>query len=550
MNDQFLGNYRVKEKIGAGGMARVYLGEHKDVTSFKVVLKVLTDPRLIERFRQEADKLALLDGHPNVCQIKDFFSHGDDAVIAMEYIDGESLEDLLQQHDPMPIGEAVRIMADVVGVLEFAHERGIYHRDIKPSNIMIDKKGQVKIIDFGIAKGKSDPNLTTAGALCGTPAYMAPEQFTSTDDTNFALVDVYAVGTTLFRLVCGKMPFEGENEFILRDAKLFNDPPKPRSLNGTITQTLEKVLLKSLAKEPLDRYPSMTEFRHALVQARGDKVDTTPTHAPTVATVGKPGRDRSGGAKRSALPKVLLGIAIVAVLAVAGYFVFGPSGPEAPPAPPVPQLVSPSDGAVITNTRQPVLAWSSAGLTANVFELELATDSLFTDAVPFTGLRGRSCSLSEDLANGVYYWRVFAVDASGALGEPSESYSFTIDKVSSGEGGKPVAEIPTGVLSLTVDPSGDIYLGDRRVARGQASYSAELDTGVYAVRVENSEASERVLRDSLRVREGATTRREFAFTMPPPEPVVTTGEVRVGSRPRGADIYINGELQPQQTPYT
>ena len=192
MTEQLIGNYKILDKIGAGGMAKVYLAVHKDVPNLKVILKILTDSRLVERFKQEADKLALLDGNPNICRIKHFFNHGEDIVIAMEYIDGITLDKKIKTDGRITIDESLRIIRDVLGVLAFAHGKGIYHRDIKPSNIMLDSEGNVKVIDFGIAKAKSDPNLTIAGTSCGTPPYMAPEQFTPSEDTNYALVDVYA----------------------------------------------------------------------------------------------------------------------------------------------------------------------------------------------------------------------------------------------------------------------------------------------------------------------------------------------------------------------
>ncbi|MEW5995832.1 MAG: serine/threonine-protein kinase, partial [Candidatus Zixiibacteriota bacterium] len=232
MEDQSIGNYKVLRQMGAGGMARVYLAVHQDVPNLKVVLKILTDPRLGERFKGEADKLALLDGHPNICQIKHFFRHGDDTVIVMEHIDGVTLQDRIDAEGKLPLEESLQIISDVLDILGFAHQKGIYHRDIKPGNIMLDKKGQVKIIDFGIAKAETDPSLTLAGSACGTPAYMAPEQFTPSADTNYALVDVYAAGATLFTMLTGQSAYTGDNEFAIRDAKLFNDVPRVRSLNA------------------------------------------------------------------------------------------------------------------------------------------------------------------------------------------------------------------------------------------------------------------------------------------------------------------------------
>lgn len=317
MENQFIGSYQVLRKIGAGGMAKVYLAVHKDVPNLKVVLKILSDPSLVERFRQEADKLALLDGHPNICQIKHFFSHGDEMVIAMEYIDGTTLDEMIQSRQRLEIPEALKIISDVLDVLEFAHRKEIYHRDIKPSNIMIDVTGRVKIIDFGIAKAKTDPNLTTAGFACGTPAYMAPEQFTPNEKTDYRLIDIYAVGTTLFYMLTGNMPFEGDNEFALRDSKLFNDPLKPRLLNPEISKPLEEIILRAIEREPQNRFGSALEMREVVEDARRNITNPTVEEATVAGKTGRHHRSKKGVIAAAAL-------ATLAVVVLVGYFLFFP----------------------------------------------------------------------------------------------------------------------------------------------------------------------------------------------------------------------------------
>jgi serine/threonine protein kinase len=313
MEEQFIGNYKILKKIGAGGMARVYLAVHKDVPNLKVVLKILTNPSLVERFRQEADKLALLDGHPNICRIKHFFNHGDDFVIAMEYIDGVTLDDMIKDDRKIPIGEAARIMVEVLDILNAAHEKEIYHRDIKPSNIMIDKKGNVKIIDFGIAKGKSDPNLTIAGTACGTPAYMAPEQFSPTADINYAYADIYAAGVTLYRLITGQLPFKGQNEFAIRDAKMFTEPTKPRSISSEIPKDLEAIILKSMKKAPGERYSTALEMKKAIAPfvTRQDKAETEKSVAAKKESIDSGEKGRS---KLIPILAAIIGVIVIVVL--------------------------------------------------------------------------------------------------------------------------------------------------------------------------------------------------------------------------------------------
>ncbi len=533
MNDQFIGNYRVVDKVGAGGMARVYLGVHKDVANLKVVLKILSDPRLVERFRQEADKLAVLDGHPNVCRIKDFFTHGNDTVIAMEYIVGQSVEERLKTDGRIPIDESVKIVSDVLDVLHFAHGNGIYHRDIKPSNIMIDKSGQVKVIDFGIAKSESDPNLTTAGAMCGTPLYMAPEQFTQTAGTDYAKVDIYAAGTTLYHMLTGELPFKGDNEFILRDAKLATDPPLPRSINPGISKALENIILKSIDRDPENRFSSPAAMRRDLMAMLSN--DATPQEQTREVSVG-PNSPSSG------LPakKVAMGVVGVLALAVIAFVIMKFIGGE-PDAPGL-RLLAPADGRVFTETNHPTLSWQDVVGQGGSYILEYAGDSAFSGARTLTGLSGGNHTFVDALDPGSYYWRVYPVGGDGRIGEKSALSSFTIDLAA------PV--VVTGILAIDVSPSGDIFFDDDEVASNADGFSGEVDTGQHVIKIENSRSRQKRYVDTVTVAGGETVRREYAFTFPQARVEQKFGEARVGSRPRGASVYIDGELQPQKTNYT
>jgi serine/threonine protein kinase len=543
MEEQYIGNYRVLKKIGAGGSARVYLGVHKDVPNLKVILKILSDPRLAERFKQEADKLALLDGHANICRIKHFFNHGDDIVIAMEYIDGVSLEDKIKEEGRIPIAESVKIVMDVLDILEFAHERGIYHRDIKPSNIMIDKRGQVKIIDFGIAKGKSDPSLTLAGTACGTPAYMAPEQFTPTEDTDYALVDVYATGTTLFHMLTGELPFMAENEFALRDAKIFNEPPKPRSINSGIPKDLETIILKSISKDPAQRYQSAKEFRHALKAVAADKTvkqtstqEVPVTAAPTVPKTPPPRRKFS---------RMILGLAAVltVVVAFAIYkFAIVTPEPASPTSPGAVVLLSPGDNQTFADNDRPTLRWQPTAGEGATYILQYATNADFTDAKTIAGIADGSFTFADGLDNDTYYWRIYPMSKDQVRGDPSPTWSFIVDVGP--------APVPRGTFAVTVRPSGNIYVDGRLIGSNRSSASATLDTGMHTVRVVNDASQEKQREESFRIDAGRTVRREYTFTVPPPKPKEQTVEVRVGSNPRGATIYIDGELQAHKTNYT
>ncbi|MBN2070979.1 MAG: serine/threonine protein kinase [Candidatus Krumholzibacteriota bacterium] len=325
MQDKQFGDYKVLDFIGAGAMAKVYLAVHKDVPNLKVVLKVLSDSRLAERFKQEADKLALLDKNPNVCKIRHFFNHGDEFVIAMEYIEGPSLDQILKEKTSLPTGEALKIIIDIMSALEPAHVQGIYHRDIKPSNIMFAKNGQVKIIDFGIAKGKTDPNLTIIGTAAGTPEYMAPEQFEGGEDLDYSKCDIYAVGTMLYRMLTGDLPHKGDNEFVLRDSKLFTTPEAPSKLNSEINRELDNIIVKSIQCDIDKRYDSIAEMK-AQLEMVYERYADSPSSQKAGKKGGKAGpsgtkkapkrKARTGGTGgRSKLLPAMAGI--VAVIAVA-----------------------------------------------------------------------------------------------------------------------------------------------------------------------------------------------------------------------------------------
>ncbi|MEW5923614.1 MAG: serine/threonine-protein kinase [Candidatus Zixiibacteriota bacterium] len=471
---QFIGSYKILKRIGAGGMARVYLAVHQDVPNLKVVLKVLTNPRMAERFRQEADKLALLDANPNIGRIKHFFNHGDDFVIAMDYIDGESLEQILEREGKIPVERACWIMTRVLEVLKAAHEKDISHRDIKPSNVMIDKDGHVKVIDFGIAKGKTDPNLTIAGTAAGTPAYMSPEQFSGAENIDYALVDIYAVGTTLYHMLTGELPFKSDNQFILRDAKLAGEPVNPAKVNPDIPKELAGIIMKSLRIQPEERFQSASEVIEALSPLCGRSESPKPIAIKeTVAAAPKTTHEP---AKKSKMMPLIIAAAAVIILVIAGLYLFFPSG-------------------------------------------EKTTETVSEETTPVT--------------------------------EQSNSDTSALP------GGQTIAAV--GILALTIAPSGDFYFDENLIGAAMAETSLTTDTGMHYIRVENKNAIYKILHDTIYLSPGETLPRRYTFEIaqvqepepkPGPKPVTGNGKVAVGSRPRGGEIYIDGKLQQQQTPFT
>lgn len=554
MQDQYIGNYQILKKIGAGGMASVYLAVHRDVPNLKVVLKVLSDPRLVERFRQEADKLALLDGNSHICQIKHFFNHGDEIVIAMEYIDGEALDQTIKDTGKLPVDQALAVTSEVLATLAFAHEKRIFHRDIKPSNIMVDRRGQVKIIDFGIAKAENDPSLTMAGSSCGTPSYMAPEQFNPTDQINYALADIYAVGTTLFYLLTGKLPFTGDNPFALRDAKLFTEPAKPRDFDPTISKPLEQLILKAIAAEPEKRFGSVLEMKEAIDALRG-KAASQEAAAGTVPAVPTSG----GPAKRSGKGKTIGILMLVVIVAAAGaYFAFfSAPGKVAPPLPAAPELQEPAPDAVLTGPR-PMLFWQAVP-EAESYRLEIADNTQFASPRTYADLTVNRLTSADSLANGPYFWRVQAVGKEGRIGPFSATRSFSIDvpaqTMSTPETTTPPSTPPAvkADLLVTIHPQGDLFVDGRPAGSARKEARLALDPGRHVIRVDNAASAQKSLTDTVILAAGGSITRDYRFTQTetPATPVVSSGRVSVGSKPLlNATIYIDGQLQTQQTPYT
>jgi len=538
VEEQFIGEYKVLGKVGAGGMAKVYLGVHKDIPNLKVVLKILGDVRLVERFKQEADKLALLDGNPNICQIKTFFTHGEEFVIAMEYIDGKTVEDLIKEKGKLGLEESVNIIAKVLETLSVAHEKKICHRDIKPSNIMIDNRGQRKIIDFGIAKADDDPDLTTAGAACGTPAYMAPEQFTPSIRTNYALVDIYAVGTTLFHMLTGELPFKGDNQFVLRDAKLFNEPARPRQFNPDIPKKVENIILRALDKNYDERYQTANDMRRELLESAG--IESRPAETMVVAP-----KDESGKSPKKSFPVLPVGIVGVLAVLVAAYFLFFKGGETQLPI--APGLISPLDGISLTEKR-PVLSWEKISGDNISYRLEWGADSTFVSAEKITDLAAVQFVPDSDLSPGKYFWRVQGANSEGKSGPYSATRRFIISAPSTDT----AAGIPSGDLAIVVRPSGDIYIDDILQGKNRSSLAATLPPGEHSVRVDNPRSVQKTITEKVVVETGLKRDLTFRFEMPMEKPeLIELVELRVGSRPlHGAEVYIDGERQTLPTPNT
>lgn len=272
LEGQNLGKYRVLEPLGRGGMARVYRAYHPQLDRY-VAIKVLRsdlvdEEEFLARFKREARAVAALR-HPNIVQVFDFDAHGELYYMVMELLEGDTLgarlEDYRARGERMPWGEMIRILLDVLDALAYAHGEGMIHRDVKPTNILLSRRGQAVLTDFGIAQIVGGTRYTVSGALMGTLSYMAPEQ--GLEGQCDARTDLYSLGIVFYEMLLGEPPFDAETPLAIL-MKHVNDPlPLPRQRDAAIPIALERVVLKTLAKRPGDRYQTAAEMSKALCAA-------------------------------------------------------------------------------------------------------------------------------------------------------------------------------------------------------------------------------------------------------------------------------------------
>jgi serine/threonine protein kinase len=275
---QLAGRYQIGELIGRGGMADVHVGTDARLGR-RVAIKLLkpslaNDPAFRSRFRREAQDAAKM-AHPTIVRI---FDAGEETVrdangseslvpfIVMEYVDGRLLKDIVAD-GPLEPAEACRVIGQVLTALEYSHRAGVVHRDIKPGNIMITANGQVKVMDFGIARAISDSSATIAetSAIVGTASYFSPEQ--ARGETVDARTDLYSTGIVLFELLTGRAPFRGENPVAVAYQHVNSEAAPPSSLNPKVSPALDAVVLRALAKDRFERYQSAGEFREDVEEA-------------------------------------------------------------------------------------------------------------------------------------------------------------------------------------------------------------------------------------------------------------------------------------------
>ena len=329
------GRYRLDAPIAAGGMATVWRAIDTVLTR-PVAVKVLhahlaADPDFVARFRREAVAAARL-AHPSIVSIYD--TAADPESIVMELVEGRTLRDELDARGFLPPAEAVAVASGICEALDVAHRAGIVHRDVKPANVLLTADGRIKVADFGIAKAAGDaatdddglPDLTAVGHMVGTAKYLAPEQVSGGEVD--ARSDVYAVGVVLYEAVCGRPPFTGDNDLAVATARLQGPPPRPRSVLRTVPGRLDEIIVRALASDPDDRYPSASAMWADLQSCPMEDVPvapapvdaTTVTAVPTTAATAARAYARE---ERSWLVPAAVVVVVALALGLAGVLIGG-----------------------------------------------------------------------------------------------------------------------------------------------------------------------------------------------------------------------------------
>jgi serine/threonine protein kinase/Tfp pilus assembly protein PilF len=311
--------YEIIEELGKGGMGRVYRVEDKKLKQ-EVALKLIKpeiakDKKTIERFRNEL-KTARMITHKNVCRMFDLGEAEGAHFITMEFVPGQDLKGLIRQTGQLAVGTTVNIAKQICDGLVEAHKLGVVHRDLKPSNIMIDKEGNVRIMDFGIARSLESKGITKNGVMIGTPEYMSPEQVEGKEIDQRS--DIYSLGIILYEMATGRVPFEGETSFTVGMKHKSEMPQDPKELNTQISNDLSRVILRCLEKDKEKRYQSADELRAELERLE-QGLPTTERFEPKK----KPLTSREITVQFN-LRKLLIPVLVILAIVVIGLIIWSP----------------------------------------------------------------------------------------------------------------------------------------------------------------------------------------------------------------------------------
>jgi len=350
------GDYEIVASLGKGGFGSVWKGIDKKGTPVAIKVlnpQVLDNPKVVKKFFHEAMILAKLD-HPGITRLLEFFPDGNNYAIVMEYVEGVELKKILQQQNQLPFDIAMKIAKQVLDAFQYAMQNGILHRDIKPGNIMIDKHGNAKIMDFGIAKMSSTASHDTAASMLSVH-YTAPERFDQSRKVD-ARSDIYSLGLVLYEMFAGRRPFSAMETSQVMFSHLNEIPDSPSKFVHSLPPTVSGAILKALEKDPEDRFQDFGEFSTAL-DARGeDDPDATILNDDDITIImdaaqGKSGAGSAIGRRAAAIKKHPLGLiaaaGILLIFAAAGYVYLQPST-EVPPL---------SGDKAVSAAKAPGLSW-------------------------------------------------------------------------------------------------------------------------------------------------------------------------------------------------
>ena len=313
-----IGEYRLVDLLGAGGMGEVYRGVHTKigrVVAVKVLSQTSQGPEFLERFLNEARIQSRLQ-HPNIATLYDFLEFNNQPCIIMELVEGQTLSDMIQARGALPAREAIALINPIVSAIGYIHSQGITHRDIKSSNVKISPSGQVKLLDFGIAKSDSSPALTQTGGFIGTLQYLSPEQLKGGfADTRS---DIWALGVLLYEMVTGFMPFEANTIGELYEKVSRVEYTRPTALNQAVPARVESVISRCLKKNASERYQNAQEMLDDLARA-GDYTSGAGAHASL---------EPLSGNKRWLV--IAGGAAFLVFMAVGAYSLMSGTGPAVP----------------------------------------------------------------------------------------------------------------------------------------------------------------------------------------------------------------------------
>ncbi len=318
-----IANCQIGRRIGAGGMGAVYLAHHVGLNK-PVAVKILSLPVVgqddyVHRFMREAQTAARLE-HPNIVQVFDVGESSGIHYLTMQYIEGKSLERILEERGKLPLAQAVAIGKRIAMALAAAHKAGVVHRDIKPANVLVSKEGVVKVVDFGLARHvESGQTISSTGQIIGTPHYMAPEQ--AKGEKVDARTDIYSLGATLYHVVTGSKCFRGDTPLAIVLKQIQEQPPPVHTLNPELPPALSAIIAKMMAKDPAGRHATAEEVVRAL--------DGLKTGGETVVGAAAPKRRSPAAIAAGAIAAVVVVAAVAWALARDGA-----PAPVDPPAPP------------------------------------------------------------------------------------------------------------------------------------------------------------------------------------------------------------------------